>query len=142
MLSDGGPYENGVPADLEVFIGSAANDGNIRLKGNSSGRTIGITVPDPNDCGLATGPQAFDFQSLKVAAAAVVSGGIYSIAPGDFEMAPMTIRFADGSGDLFFLNLAIHFTLVVNQAILGLAPLAAKIGAIERGLSKASGGVH
>ena len=39
-------------------------------------------------------------------------------------------------------NLVIHFTLVVNQAILGLAPLAAKIGAIERGLSKASGGVH
>ena len=38
--------------------------------------------------------------------------------------------------------LVIHFTLVVNQAILGLAPLAAKIGAIERGLSKASGGVH
>ena len=41
-----------------------------------------------------------------------------------------------------FVNLVIHFTLVVNQAILGLAPLAAKIGAIERGLSKASGGVH
>ena len=39
-------------------------------------------------------------------------------------------------------DLIIHFTLVVNQAILGLAPLAAKIGAIERGLSKASGGVH
>ena len=39
-------------------------------------------------------------------------------------------------------DLVIHFTLVVNQAILGLAPLAAKIGAIERGLSKASGGVH
>ena len=39
-------------------------------------------------------------------------------------------------------SLVIHFTLVVNQAILGLAPLAAKIGAIERGLSKASGGVH
>ena len=43
---------------------------------------------------------------------------------------------------LFSLYLVIHFTLVVNQAILGLAPLAAKIGAIERGLSKASGGVH
>ena len=41
-----------------------------------------------------------------------------------------------------FRYLVIHFTLVVNQAILGLAPLAAKIGAIERGLSKASGGVH
>ena len=45
-------------------------------------------------------------------------------------------------GDSFFDILVIHFTLVVNQAILGLAPLAAKIGAIERGLSKASGGVH
>ena len=45
--------------------------------------------------------------------------------------------------DNYFLRiLVIHFTLVVNQAILGLAPLAAKIGAIERGLSKASGGVH
>ena len=42
----------------------------------------------------------------------------------------------------FLRFLVIHFTLVVNQAILGLAPLAAKIGAIERGLSKASGGVH
>ena len=42
----------------------------------------------------------------------------------------------------YSVNLVIHFTLVVNQAILGLAPLAAKIGAIERGLSKASGGVH
>ena len=39
-------------------------------------------------------------------------------------------------------NLVIHFTLVTNQAILGLAALAAKIGAIERGLSKASAGVH
>ena len=43
---------------------------------------------------------------------------------------------------LIYNCLVIHFTLVVNQAILGLAPLAAKIGAIERGLSKASGGVH
>ena len=42
----------------------------------------------------------------------------------------------------YYDYLVIHFTLVVNQAILGLAPLAAKIGAIERGLSKASGGVH
>ena len=50
---------------------------------------------------------------------------------------------AASSGELaYYCNLAIHFTLVVNQAILGLAPLAAKIGAIERGLSKASGGVH
>ena len=49
---------------------------------------------------------------------------------------------AMGLRNPFTFNLVIHFTLVVNQAILGLAPLAAKIGAIERGLSKASGGVH
>ena len=49
---------------------------------------------------------------------------------------------AASSDTQFIAILVIHFTLVVNQAILGLAPLAAKIGAIERGLSKASGGVH
>ena len=39
-------------------------------------------------------------------------------------------------------NLVIHFTLVMNQAILGLALLAAKTESVERRFSKTSGGVH
>ncbi len=38
--------------------------------------------------------------------------------------------------------LVIHFTLVMNQAILGLALLAAKTESVERRFSKTSGGVH
>ncbi len=38
--------------------------------------------------------------------------------------------------------LLIHFTLVMNQAILGLALLAAKTESVERRFSKTSGGVH
>ena len=41
-----------------------------------------------------------------------------------------------------FKNLVIHFTLVMNQAILGLALLAAKTESVERRFSKTSGGVH
>ena len=41
-----------------------------------------------------------------------------------------------------FPNLVIHFTLVMNQAILGLALLAAKTESVERRFSKTSGGVH
>ena len=40
------------------------------------------------------------------------------------------------------LYLVIHFTLVMNQAILGLALLAAKTESVERRFSKTSGGVH
>ena len=39
-------------------------------------------------------------------------------------------------------NLVIHFTLVMNQAILGLALLGAKTESVERRFSKTSGGVH
>ncbi len=39
-------------------------------------------------------------------------------------------------------NLVLHFTLVMNQAILGLALLAAKTESVERRFSKTSGGVH
>ncbi len=41
---------------------------------------------------------------------------------------------------LISLNLVIHFTLVMNQAILGLALLAAKTESVERRFSKTSGG--
>ena len=41
-----------------------------------------------------------------------------------------------------FRILVIHFTLVMNQAILGLALLAAKTESVERRFSKTSGGVH
>ena len=41
---------------------------------------------------------------------------------------------------LIFANLVIHFTLVMNQAILGLALLAAKTESVERRFSKTSGG--
>ena len=51
----------------------------------------------------------------------------------------------DGDAKLFAHNcdiLVIHFTLVMNQAILGLALLAAKTESVERRFSKTSGGVH
>ena len=102
LLGNGGPYVDGVSPDLEVFIGSAANDGNIRLKGRNSVRMIEINVP-ANDCELPTGPQTFDFQSLKVDAAAVISGGVHSIGSGVTEAAPMTIRFAHNT-ELYFLS--------------------------------------
>ncbi len=44
--------------------------------------------------------------------------------------------------DAYNRNLVIHFTLVMNQAILGLALLAAKTESVERRFSKTSGGVH
>ena len=101
IVSVGGSYETNAPPPLEVFVGSAANDGNIRLKGNSSGREIGITVPQPNDCNLPSGE--FEFQFLKVDVGSVVSGGVHGISPGVTEAAPMRIRFAD-NGQMYFLN--------------------------------------
>ena len=45
-------------------------------------------------------------------------------------------------GSEYLAYLVIHFTLVMNQAILGLALLAAKTESVERRFSKTSGGIH
>ena len=106
LLSDG-VYDNTV-GGLEVFIGSAANEGNIRIKGLNAVpiRTLNVTVPVGDACGLSTGPPTLEnveLESLKVDAASVLSGGIFSIAQGESVAIPMGIRFARGE-DLFFLQ--------------------------------------
>ena len=108
ITSDGGPYENGMPADLEVTIDSAANQGNIRLENNSS-RTLRITVPD-NECGLPTEPSPLyvDFQFLGVSVDEIVDGGVFGMAEGESEsvIVPMGIRFGypTTNGNIFFLG--------------------------------------
>ena len=110
ITSDGGPYEDGIFADLEVTIDSAANQGNIRLEGDNSVRTLRITVP-ANDCGLPTGETPltsnFDFQSLGVGVDKEVDGGVFGMAVGESGsvIVPMGIRFGYPvlDGDLFFL---------------------------------------
>lgn len=87
IQSDGGPYEDGVPADLEVTIDSAANQGNIRLEGNNS-RTLRITVPDNDACGLPVGETNFDFQFLGVGVDEEVNGGVFGLAVEEYAMVP------------------------------------------------------
>ncbi len=104
--SDIGPYIHVDPedVDLDVFIGSAANDGNIilrDLRDGITGRQLHITFPAADECGLTSG--LIDLELLKVDADDVVSGGIYGIAEGDPQDVPMRIRFAVGA-NLYFLN--------------------------------------
>ena len=104
IRSDGsGPYVHMDPEDvgLDVFIGSAANDGNIILRPNDGLRDLNITIPLDDQCGLTTG--LIDLELLKVDVDDAVSGGIYGIAPDDFANVPMKIRF-DVGGTLYFLN--------------------------------------
>ena len=101
IQSDIGPYEDGVPADLEVTIDSAANQGNPRLEGNNSLRRLFITVP-ANDCEFPPGPLDVDFQFLLVGVDEEVSGGVFGMAVGEYKMVPMVIRFGF-EGNIFFL---------------------------------------
>ena len=107
IRSDGMSYKHVGPPDLEVTIDSAANQGNPRLSGNNSGRTLRITVP-ANDCGLPTGPLPLyvDFQFLLVAVDEEVSGGVFGLAVGESAIVPMGIRFGYPiiDGNIFFLG--------------------------------------
>ena len=62
------------------------------------------------------------------------------VARGERVFPEVTLVFAEGRVNSYYL--VIHFTLVMNQAILGLALLAAKTESVERRFSKTSGGVH
>ena len=102
-----GPYAHVAQedVDLDVFIGSAANDGNIILRPNDSGRQLRMVIPAADTCGLADliVDDLVDLELLKVSADDVVSGGIYGIVQDDPQNVPMRIRFAVGS-NLYFLN--------------------------------------
>ena len=117
IQSDTGPYIDGVDPDLNVKIGSKANQGNIGL-GNNSPRELRITVPANSDptCGLPTLPteplaSPFDLRFLKVEVNKEVSGGVFGLdedvtSPDNFAMVPMRIGFGHPviDGDLFFVK--------------------------------------
>ena len=109
IRSDGMSYKHVGPPDLEVTIDSAANQGNIRLEGNNSGRTLRITVPDNDECGLdelKIGTLYVDFQFLRVSVDEEVDGGVFGLAVGESAIVPMGIRFGYPiiDGNIFFLG--------------------------------------
>ncbi len=109
---DGTAYtDEGIGSEgLEVTIDSAANQGNIRLEGNDSGRKLRIAVPDNDKCGLPTEPSPLyvDFQFLRVEVDEEVDGGVFGMAEGESKsvIVPMGIRFGypTTNANIFFLD--------------------------------------
>ncbi|MDA2938087.1 hypothetical protein MYX75_07490 [Acidobacteria bacterium AH-259-A15] len=119
--SDGDTYVDDPMSGVRVTIGSKANTGNIFLKGEN-----GITTPFPEDTralfldfsDCASGPckppqfAADDLvrAGLRVNVNKVVKNGVFAIAPGEMQSAPMTLRFQPLGEDVpFGENWFLHF---------------------------------
>ena len=92
------------PDGLEVFIGSAANSGNIFLQNDTNlSRTLRINMPE-NGCGLPVGFSNFPFRRLRAQADAVFQDGVLGMSEGDLSGGiPMRILF-EYSDDRYWLN--------------------------------------
>ena len=114
----GGSYEGfDNPNGLEVFIGSAANGGNIFLRTNTVGpppvpnavRDLNMTLP-AGAAGAGSGcaelPDAasdYDFHFANAKVDQQVSSGLFGIPVGETRNAPLRIRFFH-NGQPYFLD--------------------------------------